>query len=169
MPASKALAYGPVGRLPEIAALGVLDMGPAGQTSVIFISVISEPVSTPRCFFSSRWVRISRCQFRSSTSSLQTAIEAQAAAPLRRFQEKMHLGVMAQRLEMAYALHRFQNRLLVDNVSVAKLHIQPEAVPNQTFQDLDLHLSHNLGMNLAESFIPDNVKLRDLLLQLEKL
>ena len=81
----------------------------------------------------------------------------------------MHLGVMAQRLEMAYALHRFQNRLLVDNVSVAKLHIQPEAVPNQTFQDLDLHLSHNLGMNLAESFIPDNVKLRDLLLQLEKL
>ena len=41
-------------------------------TSVIFISVISDPVSTPGCFRSSRCVRIRRCQLRSRVSSLQT-------------------------------------------------------------------------------------------------
>ena len=56
--------------------------GPGRSSRVSFISVMGDPVSTPRCTFSVRWVRMSRCQLRSSTSSGQAVSELKAAAPL---------------------------------------------------------------------------------------
>ena len=65
--AHQAVADGAVGRLAEVTAFRVLDVSRPARM-VIFTSVMGAPVSTPKCVFSARCVRINRCQFRSSTS-----------------------------------------------------------------------------------------------------
>ena len=48
------------------------------------------------------------------------------AAPGQRFQQQMHLGIVAQRLVVSYALHGLGDGLLIQNAARAKGYFQPE-------------------------------------------
>ena len=87
------------------------------------------------------------------------------AAPGQRLQQQMHLGIVAQRLVMPYALHGLGDGLLIQNAARAKGYLQPEPLGQQAAQHLQLHLTHQLHMDLAQAFIPHYMKLRFFLLQ----
>ena len=61
----------------------------------------------------------------------------------------MHLGIVAQGLKMADAEHRRCDRLLIDNAALIEGHLYAEPVGDQTGQDLQLHLAHELYMDLS--------------------
>ena len=77
----------------------------------------------------------------------------------------MHLGIVAQRLVMPYALHGLGDGLLIQNAARAKGYLQPEPLGQQAAQHLQLHLTHQLHMDFAQAFIPHYMKLRFFLLQ----
>ena len=81
------------------------------------------------------------------------------------FQLDMHLRIMAQRLVVAHALHRLRDGLLVQNAAGAELHVQAKALCQQTAQHFQLHLTHELHMDLAQSLVPYHMELRLLFFQ----
>ena len=87
------------------------------------------------------------------------------AAPGQRFQQQMHLGIVAQRLVVAYALHGLGDGLLIQNAARAKGYFQPEPLGQQAAQHFQLHLAHQLHMNFAQAFVPHHMELGFLLLQ----
>ena len=102
----QALPHRAVGRLPEIAALGVLQVGPARDEGNLHIRQRGPGQHAPGAVFSSRWVSTSRCQFLSSTSSRQSVANCIPLPGGQRFQHEVHLGIVAQGLVVAHALHR---------------------------------------------------------------
>ena len=70
----------------------------------------------------------------------------------------MHLGVVAQGLEMAYPLHRRGNGLFVENVPVGEGGLHPEPLGDDPGQNLRLHLSHDLGVDLPVPLVPYDVQ-----------
>ena len=95
--------------------------------------------------------------------------EGEAAPPLRRFQQQVHLGVMPQRLEVPDPFDRGLDRLLVDDTPLRKADREPKPVFGQPFQHLQLHRPHRLQCNLLQSAVPADVQLRVLLRQLREL
>ena len=81
----------------------------------------------------------------------------------------MNLGIVPERFKMPHALNAVPDGLLIEDLSLAKMDFQPESVGDQLGKDLGLDLSHQLHMDLARILIPDNMKLRILLLQLSEL
>ena len=73
---------------------------------------------------------------------------------------------MAQWFKMSYAFHRCGNGFLIYNISGSELHSHMEAFPDEMFQNLNLHLPHQHGMDFPQLLIPHNVKLRFFLFQL---
>ena len=90
----------------------------------------------------------------------------QAAARLTRFQQQMYFRVMPERFIMAHSLHGIHYRFLVDDTSLIKRNILAESLPDLVPQNLDLHLTHQLDLNLRRLFFPCDVKLRLLLFKL---
>ena len=72
---------------------------------------------------------------------------------------------MAQRLKMADPLHRPLDGFLIYDIPGSKIHRRPEPLQDLAFQDLHLHLTHDLGPDLSQCLIPYNMQKRVLLLQ----
>ena len=87
------------------------------------------------------------------------------AAPGQRFQQQMHLGIVAQRLVMSHTFHGLGDGLLIQNAARAKGYLQPEPLGQQAAQHFQLHLAHQLHMNFAQRFVPHHMELRFFLLQ----
>ena len=73
---------------------------------------------------------------------------------------------MAERLKMSDPFYRFFDGFFVYNIPGAKFHFYAKTLQDHLFQDLNLHFPHNLSMDLSQLFIPEDLKFRDLLLQL---
>ena len=95
------------------------------------------------------------------------AVKHQPAALGQGLQENMALGIVAQGLKMPHALHRCGNGLFVENALVVQLNVQPEPLGHQTAENFQLHLAHDLHMNLP--LLPQQMELGVLLLQLPQL
>ncbi len=55
---------------------------------------------------------------------------------------------------MSDTFHRFRQRLLIDNASRIEFRVQSKPLPQDIFQDLHLHLSHDLHMDLPLFLLP---------------
>ena len=91
------------------------------------------------------------------------------AAPGQRFQQQMHLRIVAQRLVVAYALHGLGDGFFIQNAARAKGYFQPEPLSQQAAQHFQLHLAHQLHMDLAQAFVPHHMELGFFLFQPVKL
>ena len=162
------LPDGAVGRLTEIAALGVLEMSAAGGQRQLHIRNRRAGQNTGMCFF------LQVCQNQPLPVAVEDilaarAAENQPAASGQRLQKKMHLRIMAQRLKVPDAFHGGGNGLAVGNAAGIDRDLPAEAFRDQAFHDLKLNLSHELKLKLPELLVPCNVKLRLLLFQLAQL
>ena len=149
----QALAQRPVSGLPEIAALGVLDVGTACQQRNLHVR------DRRACQHPRMGAFLQMGQNQPLPVPVQHVLAAgagklQAAARLPRFQQQMHLRIMAQWLEMPDALHSVGDGLLVQDLAVRKLHVQAEPLRYQPFQDLYLHLAHDLHMDFRHIPLP---------------
>ena len=98
---------------------------------------------------------------RAARTELQTA-------PLRqRFQQQMHLGIMAQRLIMSHALDRLRDRFTIGHGAAVKADIIAEARCYLIRQNLKLHRAHELHIDRAAARIPFDMELR--ILRFERL
>ena len=77
----------------------------------------------------------------------------------------MDLRIMAQRLKMPHSLHWPLDGFLIYDISSPEIHLHAEPFQDLAFQDLHLHLPHDLGPDLSQSLIPDNMEQGILLLQ----
>ena len=87
-------------------------------------------------------------------------------ASLPGFQPQMHFRIMAQRLKMPHALHRFFNGLFINDIPLSEHHQHMEPFFDQALEDLGLDVSHDLDMDFPQPLIPYYVHLRDFLFQL---
>ena len=159
------VAHSAVGRFTEIAAFGMLDVGASGDECDVHIGQRragqhaemrllrevrqNKPLPVEVEFIG----RAGRC-------------ERDAAPPLARLHEQMHLGVMPQRLEMTDADDRLRDGLPVDDAALVKGHAHTEARLDQLGQYLELHLTHQLQVDLTQLFVPDDTQQRVLFLEL---
>ena len=60
----------------------------------------------------------------------------------------MALGIMAQRLKVAHALHGIGDGFLVENPPVIQGNVHAEALEHQTSKNFQLHPAHDLHVNL---------------------
>ena len=60
----------------------------------------------------------------------------------------MTLGIVAQGFKMPHALHRVCDGFLIKDALVVQLNVQPEPLGHQTAENFQLHLAHDLHMNL---------------------
>ena len=161
----QALPHSPVGGLPEISALSVLEMRPSGEQRNLHICDGRAGEHAPMCFF------FQMGQHQTLPVPVQyiftaQALKLQAAAPGCRFQQQMHLGIVAQGFVMSYADHRCGNGFLIDNASGSELHREAEPLLDHGLQDFQLNLAHELQMDLSQALIPEQMELRIFLLQL---
>ena len=75
-------------------------------------------------------------------------IEDQTAALGQRLQQQMALGIVAQRLKVAHALHRIFDGFLIEDPAVIQGNIQIEPLSDQAAEHFQLHLAHDLHMDL---------------------
>ena len=134
--------------------LHIRDLGTCQHTSVAFFFQMCQHQTLPVSF-----------------QDILTAgcLELQAAAPLSRLHEKMHLRIVAERFKMPYPFHRLCDGFFVHDTSRSKFHFRAKSFPDQPFQNFYLHLSHNLCMDFIGLLFPDNVQFRFFLLQLAEL
>ena len=88
-----------------------------------------------------------------------------ARSPLPRLEQQVHLGVVAERLVVPDPLHRRGDRLPVEDAALPEADLHPEPFPDEAAQHLELHLAHELHMELLERLVPHDVQLRVLLLK----
>ena len=126
----KSLAQSPVGCLPEVSSLCVLEMGAARNQGdfhirdgrayedapVLPLLQVGEdqPLPVP--------IQIILADRRR---------KLQAAAPLSRLQKQMDLRVVPEGLIMSHPLHGIPYGFLVHNISRVKGHLRPEPLPDQ--------------------------------------
>ena len=97
------------------------------------------------------------------------AFKAQPRAALCRFYEKVHLGIVAQRLEMPDAVHGSRHRLLIGDTAGGDLHIEVEPLAYELGEHLGLHPAHYVHAYLAQALVPPDMKLGILILELPQL
>ena len=88
------------------------------------------------------------------------------AAARQRLKQQMHLGIVAQRLEMPDALDRVLYRLAVHDAPGVERDVRVEALFYKAAEYLGLHPAHELHAYLSCAFVPDDVQLRILLIEL---
>ena len=70
---------------------------------------------------------------------------------------------------MSHTFHRCRNGLFIYNISRSKIHSHMEPLPDQPFQNLDLHVSHEHSVDFSQLLVPYNMKLRIFLFQFSQL
>ena len=81
----------------------------------------------------------------------------------------MDLRIVPQGLKVAHPLHRRGDGLPVDDAPCAEADLQAEPLRDEHPQDLQLDLPHELDVDLPQRFIPDDMELGVLLLELPEL
>ena len=158
------LPDGAPGRLPEIAALCVLLMRAPGHERNFHVRQRCARQHTPVLLFRQMG------QHKLLPTFIQHSVgavcrEPQPASRLARLQQQVHLGVVAQRLEMSHALNGRGDRFLINNASRAEFYREPKAVADLAAQDAQLDLSHQMDVDFAQRFVPHNSQEGILLLQ----
>ena len=97
------------------------------------------------------------------------AFKAQPRAALGRLDEQVHLGVMAQRLEMPDSVHRLRYGLLICNAARCYAHVKVKPLADKLGEHLGLHLAHYFHAYLAQALAPLDLQLRILVLELLEL
>ena len=95
----------------------------------------------------------------------QGAVVHDAAASLPRFQNQVHLGVVAKGLKMAHSFHRIQNGLLIDQASGTEFHGVSVSLFNHSAKHLQLNLTHQPDTDFRRLAVPGDVQLRVFLSQ----
>ena len=164
----QALPHRPVGGLAEIAPLGVLEMSPAGHQRDAHIGDGAAGEHPQMLLFGQMGHHQPLPVF---VQLILGAVggKLQPAARGTRLQQQVHFGVVAQGLEMADALHRVGDGLFVEDAPRPEAHRQPEPLPDQPLEHIQLHLAHHLQLNLLQGLVPDNVQLGVFLFQLAQL
>ena len=162
------LPHGAVGRLPEIAALGVLEVRAAREECHFYVG--------QRAARQHAGMRALGKVRENETLPVEVQLVRRTGggklntAPARGgLEQQMHLGVVAQRLEVPDALDGVGNGLLVNDAALAERDGETEAVGYETLQNFQLHLAHQLGVQLAGRFLPHDAEHRVLVLQLAQL
>ena len=162
------LPHGAVGRLPEVAALGVLEMGAAREQRDFHVG--------QRAAGQHAGVRALGKVRQDQPLPVEIQLvrrtgggKLHAAAARRGFEQQMHLRVVAQRLEVPHALDGVCDGFLINDAALAEGDGKAEAVEDQPLQDLKLHLAHQLGVQLAGRLLPHDMEHRVLVLQLAQL
>ena len=142
----QALPHRPVGGLAEVAALGVLHMGPARHQGDFHIRDGSAGQNAQMGLF--------RQMGQNQPLPVQIQLvggtvggQNQAAAPGSGLQEEMHFSIVAQGFEMADALHGVCDGFPVADGALSEIHLHIEPLPQAAAQDLHLHLAHELDMD----------------------
>ena len=78
----------------------------------------------------------------------------------------MYLRIMTQRFKVSDPFDRILNRLFIDHFPCSKFHTYFKPIPDNAFQNFDLHFSHQLRMDLTKPLFPYNMKLGLFLFQL---
>ena len=78
----------------------------------------------------------------------------------------MYLRIMTKRFKVSDAFYRLFDGFFVYDIPGAEFHFYAKALQDHLLQDLNLHFPHNLGMDLSQLFIPQDLKFGNLLLQL---
>ena len=142
------LPHRSVGGLPEIPALGVLEMGFSNQQGDFHVRNGRAGEDAFVGFFrqmgQNQLLIISIQHIRGAYR-----VEHQSAAPGQGFQQQVHLGIVAQGFKMTYALHGIFNGLLIENPPVVQRYVQAKALLHQRLKDFQLHPAHDLHMDLA--------------------
>ena len=86
-----------------------------------------------------------------------------------RLYQQVDFCIMTEWFKMSHTFHRLSNCFLIYNAACSKFYCHTKSVPDHFFQNFNLHLSHQLCMNLSELCIPQDMKLRLFFLQLTKL
>ena len=157
------LPDGPVGGLPHIAALGVLQVCFSHQQGDFHIRDRRAGQHAPVLLF--RHVGQNQALI-GAIQHIRGAdrVEHQSRARLPRLQQQMHLRIVAQRLKMPHTLHGVPDGFLVEDPPGTQLNIQRKPLRHQLPEDLQLHLTHDLHLNAAA--FPEDVQLGVFLLQL---
>ena len=152
--------------MPEVAALGVFQMCLAHQQGQFHIRNGRTNQHAPMgflCQMGENQVLIVPVQHIQGADT----VKHQSAALGQRLQEDMALGIVAQGFKMPHALHRICDGFFIKDALVVQLNVQPEPLGNQTAENFQLYLAHDLHMNLP--LLPHQMELGVLLLQLPQL
>ena len=160
----QALPHSAVGRLPKISALCVLQVGTARNEGDLHVRQRRSDQHAKVLFF------FQMGQHKALPVFVQHFFptvggKLHSAAARQRFQLDMHFCVVAQRLVMAYTLHRLRDGLFIKDAAGAELHVQTKPLCQQAAQHFQLDLAHELDMDLAQRFVPYHMELRFLFLQ----
>ena len=151
------LAHRPVSSLPEVASFRVLQMGfPCSQGDLHIGKLRSRKHAPVPLLF-----QMGKDQpLPVAVQHILAAVRGidHSAAPLPRLQHQMDFRVMPQRFIMSHSLHRIADGLLVDHTPRPEGHFHTKALPDQFLQDLNLHLSHHLGMQFSQLLLPHDPK-----------
>ena len=143
----EALADRPVGRLAEVAALGVLGMGPAADDTDLHIGDLcpgQDAAVAPLLQVGQDQALPVERQVVDSAA----ALEDQAGPRFPGLQKEMDFRVVAQGFEVADALRRLRDGLFIDDAGGSEFHPHAEAVLDHALQDLALDLAHDLDCDL---------------------
>ena len=94
-------------------------------------------------------------------------VQHQTAAPAQGLQQNVSLGIVPQGLIVPHALHGVGDGFLVENPLVVQGDVYAEALGYQSAEDFQLHLAHDLHMELTA--LLHQMELGILLLQLPQL
>ena len=154
-----------VRRLPEVAALGVLEMRASRDQSDLHVG--QRRAGQHAGVLALKDVREDQAlPVQREVVGGHRGHGANAAAALAGLHQKLHLGIVTQRLEMPLPQHRRGDSLAVDDVSRAKRHIPAKAVGDQPLQDFQLNGAHEPHMDLPQPLVPYKLEHRVLVLQL---
>ena len=161
----QSLSDSAVGRFPKVSALSVLDMRASGQQGNLHIGQLRAGQHALVPFFKnmgSDQILPVLAQHIQRT----LAVEGDTAAALRRRQPQMNLRIVAQRLVMSVAHHRFRNGFAVQNAAIGKFHLQAKALTAQLTQYLQLDLAHHPNLDFLQGLFKADSQHRVLVLQL---
>ena len=165
---AKSLTDSTISCLSEISTFRMFRMCPSGKNRNLHISQWrSSQYTNMLLFFKMRQnqsLPVS-CKYILTACSKELA----SASWFPRFDQKMYFCIMTERFKMSHTFYRLCNRFFINNTSGTKFHSHMKTIPDHFFQNLNLYFSHKLCMNLRKLAVPQNVKLRFLLLQLTQL
>ena len=158
------LAYGAVGGLAEVPALGVFLVGAACSERDLHIGQRRTDQHAGMGALGQMGQHQALPVF---GQTIRRAVRRQlyAAAPEAGLQQQVHLGIMAQRLVVADALDGSGEGLFVQNAALAEGDGQLEPLLQDVLQNFQLHFAHQLDMHLGQIGAPGHMQLRVLVLQ----
>ena len=162
------LAHRPVGGLAEIPALGMLEMGSAGDQRDLHVRQ-RRAGEHPQMLLLRQMGQDEPLPVQIQVVLADRGGKLQPAARFPRLQQQMDLRIVAQRLEMAHPLHGGGDGLPVEDAPRAHGDLQIEPLPDQGYQHVRLQRPHELGLDLPQIGLPGDVEQGLLFLQLSKL